>query len=357
MNRSVKNNTNKIQLSCPVDVDAPSTSSKKNCSQRKRSQGIECKNINIESLSVDMNENRIPSSINQLTVDKITGNTCAVETTDVNNVGLKNCSASSNDETLHRSTAAAASAGDQIIDPYSRSRQSNDDCVASIDHSKNNDNSQSSTHCIGQSMDKNNRDDDDDDNKLIKKNIGNIFQSFQHSTDDCNNVQPLLVPLSRFKYKKKLPSHIVIDCSMISYIDISGVSVLRNTVKDLKCIGITTYLANVATHVNRMLEIDYTFYKQVAPQDVYITLHDAVHHAQQDQLELTADYNTHGNSIGNNTLNEISLRQQCPCLLNNVHSLPPPPPPPPPSAPVNSCNSNDHQSIVNFFDQLPPGHT
>ena len=302
-----------------------------------------------------------------------------METDDANNGALKNCSVLSKDEMLHHSLDTSFSSplapldssssspsnhhADQTIDPYSRSRHSNDDAVSFIDcERKNNENCTSCSRSHGESTRctrNTNGDDDDDDDAdndqvnddchLMDEKSGNRLQ---HSSDHCNNKKPLLLPLMRCNYKKKLPTHIVIDCSMISYIDTSGVSTLRTIVKDFNSIGITTYLAGVATHVHRMLEIDCTFYEQVAPQHVYITLHDAIHHAQQDQLALTLHDNTLVNCHGKDTVS--SQRQQCACLLNTVH---PPPTPSPASPPSLPCNANDHQSIVNFFDQIPPGHT
>jgi MFS superfamily sulfate permease-like transporter len=77
------------------------------------------------------------------------------------------------------------------------------------------------------------------------------------------------------------PTHIIIDCSMFSYIDTTGVSQLKVTVLEYESIGIKTYLAGVAVHVDKMLHKD-NFYKEVPPHHVYITIHDAVHHALED---------------------------------------------------------------------------
>ena len=83
--------------------------------------------------------------------------------------------------------------------------------------------------------------------------------------------------------EKSLPTHVIIDCSMFSYIDTAGVSTLKTTVQDYESIGIKTLLTGIATHVDNMLELD-GFYREIPPHHVYITIHDAVHHAQQDQL-------------------------------------------------------------------------
>lgn len=49
---------------------------------------------------------------------------------------------------------------------------------------------------------------------------------------------------------------------MFSYIDTAGVSQLKTTVLEYESIGIKTYLAGVAVHVDRMLHKD-NFYKEV----------------------------------------------------------------------------------------------
>ncbi|XP_054156044.1 solute carrier family 26 member 6-like isoform X2 [Oppia nitens] len=79
-----------------------------------------------------------------------------------------------------------------------------------------------------------------------------------------------------------LPTHLIIDCSMFSYIDTTGVTTLKTTVQEYESIGVKTFLANCAAHVVKMLEKD-GFYDEVKPYHVYITIHDAVHHALEEQ--------------------------------------------------------------------------
>lgn len=81
---------------------------------------------------------------------------------------------------------------------------------------------------------------------------------------------------------EQLPTHIIIDCSMFSYIDTSGVTMLKKTVQAYESIGITTFLASCASHVIEMLERD-KFFVDVPPHHVYISLHDAVLHAIGEQ--------------------------------------------------------------------------
>jgi len=82
--------------------------------------------------------------------------------------------------------------------------------------------------------------------------------------------------------EEDLPTHIIIDCGMFSYIDTTGVTALKTTVQEYESIGIKTFLASCAAHVVKMLEKD-GFYKEVPPHHVYITIHDAVHHAMEEQ--------------------------------------------------------------------------
>jgi len=81
---------------------------------------------------------------------------------------------------------------------------------------------------------------------------------------------------------EELPTHIIIDCSMFSYIDTTGVSALKTTVQEYESIGVKTFLASCAAHVVKMLEKD-GFYSEVPPHHVYITVHDAIHHALEEQ--------------------------------------------------------------------------
>ena len=69
---------------------------------------------------------------------------------------------------------------------------------------------------------------------------------------------------------------------MFSYIDTTGVTALKTTVQEYESIGVKTFLVSCAAHVVKMLEKD-GFYKEVPPNHVYITIHDAVHHAIEEQ--------------------------------------------------------------------------
>ena len=112
-----------------------------------------------------------------------------------------------------------------------------------------------------------------------------------------------------------LPSHIIIDCSMFSYIDTAGISQLKSTVQDYESVGIKTFLAGVATHVDHMLELD-GFYRAVLPHHVYITIHDAVHHAQQEQMGVSL----REDDDGDDDVDEHGVGEEASCLNCSTNS-------------------------------------
>jgi hypothetical protein len=92
---------------------------------------------------------------------------------------------------------------------------------------------------------------------------------------------------------------------MFSYIDTAGVNVLKTTILGYESIGIKTHLANCAEHVVKMLEKD-NFYNEVPPHHVYITIHDPIHQALDDQKGIVDD----GQSNQLNTLIEVDLTEE-----------------------------------------------
>jgi ABC-type transporter Mla MlaB component len=131
--------------------------------------------------------------------------------------------------------------------------------------------------------------------KLLRRQY-NLEEDVEDQENDDDNYKrtfhktprSLLLSSLTTKSGEKLPTHVIIDCSMFSYIDTAGVSQLKTTVQDYESIGVKTYLAGIATHVDQLLDMD-NFYKDVPPHHVYITIQDAVHHAQQDQLGYNFD--------------------------------------------------------------------
>lgn len=80
----------------------------------------------------------------------------------------------------------------------------------------------------------------------------------------------------------QLPFAIVIDCSMFSYIDATGITALRTVVKFYEMRGVRVMLADVAAHVRSMMAADSDFHLDVPTWKLYITTHDAVHRAQEE---------------------------------------------------------------------------
>lgn len=117
-------------------------------------------------------------------------------------------------------------------------------------------------------------------NKKTSEKQSNARKVDNGKADDLNSSSRTSV--NKITLEAGLPTHIIIDCSMFAYIDTSGMSMLKKTVQQYESIGITTYLANCASHVLQMLERD-NFFVDVPPHHVYISVHDAVLHAIDDQ--------------------------------------------------------------------------
>lgn len=75
--------------------------------------------------------------------------------------------------------------------------------------------------------------------------------------------------------KDVLPTHIIIDCSMLSYIDTTGVTTLKELVQKHGEINIVVLLAGCPVHIESMLRRD-GFFHEVSIDRVYKSVHDAV---------------------------------------------------------------------------------
>ena len=109
--------------------------------------------------------------------------------------------------------------------------------------------------------------------------------------------------------EEDLPTHIIIDCSMFSYIDTTGVTALKTTVQEYESIGVKTFLASCAAHVVKMLEKD-GFYKEVPPNHVYITIHDAIHNAIEEQKGVFEPFVTIDGEENHNDLKQETLEME-----------------------------------------------
>jgi len=75
--------------------------------------------------------------------------------------------------------------------------------------------------------------------------------------------------------EEKLPTHIIIDCSMISYIDTAGANTIKKIVKKYNEIGIMIFLSGCAFHVESLLS-KIGFFIEVPSDQIFKTIHDAV---------------------------------------------------------------------------------
>jgi MFS superfamily sulfate permease-like transporter len=86
--------------------------------------------------------------------------------------------------------------------------------------------------------------------------------------------------LKKRSSKESLIHHVIIDCSMFSYIDSTGLAAVKQVVKEeLGGRGITAFLASCAPHVIQMMSRDEDFFSTIPPDHVFVSVHDAVLHA------------------------------------------------------------------------------
>lgn len=101
----------------------------------------------------------------------------------------------------------------------------------------------------------------------------------------------------------KLPTHLIIDCSMFSYIDSDGIKTLKRCIADYGSIGIKTLLGGCPSHVTKQLERDH-FYAAVPAHHIYISIYDALQHAIQlrDGITIVME-EPDNNGVDNKTFN------------------------------------------------------
>lgn len=73
-----------------------------------------------------------------------------------------------------------------------------------------------------------------------------------------------------------LPSYIILDFSMISFIDSAGIHIIKKIIEDYLSINITILLASLASHVAKVIKSEPSLW-EVHKDRFYITLADAVH--------------------------------------------------------------------------------
>ena len=81
--------------------------------------------------------------------------------------------------------------------------------------------------------------------------------------------------LTRQALSERLPKYLIIDCSMFSFIDFSGISTLKKTISMYEEIGIKTVLSGVHVHLESMLAKE-GFFDDISTDHLYKSIHDAV---------------------------------------------------------------------------------
>lgn len=77
-----------------------------------------------------------------------------------------------------------------------------------------------------------------------------------------------------------LPTHIILDFSMISYIDSAGIRVIKKIIQDHQRINITIFIAALASHVAAVVKSEPSLW-DTYKERFYVTLVDAAHCAMQ----------------------------------------------------------------------------
>lgn len=114
---------------------------------------------------------------------------------------------------------------------------------------------------------------------LRQKTRVNVKQILQMMADDR-------MDLERFNPRDvNLPTHIILDFSMISFIDSAGIHVIKKIIEDYKRVNVTILLASLASHVAAVVKSEPSLWN-VYKERFYVTLADAVHCAMQESQQL-----------------------------------------------------------------------
>ncbi|KHJ84744.1 STAS domain protein [Oesophagostomum dentatum] len=79
-------------------------------------------------------------------------------------------------------------------------------------------------------------------------------------------------------------THIIIDCSSIPYIDLTGENALAQTYADYATIDITVLIANCKVALRQLFETS-DFYQRVPKNRMFVSLNDAVSQALKEQRQ------------------------------------------------------------------------
>lgn len=83
---------------------------------------------------------------------------------------------------------------------------------------------------------------------------------------------------------RNLPTHIILDFSMISFIDSAGIHVITKIIEDYQRVNITIFLASLASHVASIVKNEPSLWHNYKER-FYVTLADAVHCAMLDNQQ------------------------------------------------------------------------
>lgn len=145
----------------------------------------------------------------------------------------------------------------------------------------------------------------------ISSNGVKTYNTFGSVNGENNNSSHIMDPI---EILSSTVTHVIVDCSMISYVDSSGISALKKTYRSFSHInlshdnrkmgwppssplnvskeesnpkGIRVFLANLADHVIVMMERVQGFFDEdqggIPQTNVFLSIHDAVLTAQHDQ--------------------------------------------------------------------------
>lgn len=113
---------------------------------------------------------------------------------------------------------------------------------------------------------------------------------------------------------------IIVDCSMLSYIDVTGAHCLTTLAACYKKMGIQMLLSGVAAHVVHIMNIDGNFHLGIPKSHIYITIHDAVLRAVEEMRQ-RARANTIDGRAPSYSTSTTNSSGDCDDLLNETPEL------------------------------------
>lgn len=81
--------------------------------------------------------------------------------------------------------------------------------------------------------------------------------------------------LTRLALNEKLPKYLIIDCSMFSFIDFSGIVTLKKTIIAFEEVGVKTVLSGIHVHLESMFAKE-GFFDVIPTEHIFKSVHDAV---------------------------------------------------------------------------------